>query len=149
MQEMWVWHLDWEDPLEKEWWPTPVFLPGKSHGERNWANYSTAAVAKSHQPCPTLCDSMDSSPPGSRPGIFQARILEWAAISLSSAWKWKVKVKSFSPVWHFATPWTVASVQLCVTAWTAAHQAPVHGILQARVLEWGAIATVHRVAKES
>ena len=73
MQEMWVWHLDWEDPLEKEWRPTPVFLPGKSHGERNWANYSTAAVAKSHQPCPTLCDGMDGSPPGSRRWDFPGK----------------------------------------------------------------------------
>ena len=42
------------------------------------------------------------------PGTLQARILEWAAISFSSAWKWKVKVKSLSRVWLFATPWTVA-----------------------------------------
>ena len=41
------------------------------------------------------------------PGILQARILEWVAISFSSAWKWKVKVKSLSRVRLFATPWTV------------------------------------------
>jgi len=41
MQEIWVQHLDWEDPLEKEWQPTPLFLPGKSHGERNLAVYTT------------------------------------------------------------------------------------------------------------
>ena len=41
-------------------------------------------------------------------GILQARILEWVAISFSSSWKWKVKVKSLSRVWFFATPWTVA-----------------------------------------
>ena len=56
---------------------------------------STAAAAKSLQPCPTLCDPIDGSPPGSAiPGILQARTLEWVAISFSSAWKWKVKVKS-------------------------------------------------------
>ena len=52
---------------------------------------------------------MDYSPPGtSIHGIFQARILEWVAISFSIAWKWKVKVKSLSHVQLFATPWTVA-----------------------------------------
>ena len=46
-----------------------------------------------------LCDPRDSSPPGSGvPGILQARTLEWVAISFSSAWKWKVKVKSLSRV---------------------------------------------------
>ena len=53
------------------------------------------AAAKSLQSCLTLCDPIDSSPPGSPvPGILQARTLEWVAISFSSAWKWKVKVKS-------------------------------------------------------
>ena len=43
-----------------------------------------ATVAKSLQSCPTLCDPIDGSPPGSPvPGILQARILEWAAISFS------------------------------------------------------------------
>ena len=74
---------------------------------------AAAAAAKSLQSCPTLCDPIDGSPPGSHvPGILQARILEWVAISFSNAWKWKVKVKSLSRVWLLATP--------C----TAAHQAP-------------------------
>ena len=68
-----------------------------------------AATAKSLQSCPTLCDPIDSSPRGSPiPGILQARTLEWVAISFSSAWKWKVKVKLLSCVWLFATPWTAA-----------------------------------------
>ena len=72
-----------------------------------------AAAAKLLQSCPTLCDPIDGSPPGSPiPGILQARTLEWVAISFSNARKWKVKVKSFSRVWLLATPWT------------AAHQAP-------------------------
>ena len=67
-----------------------------------------AAAAKSLQSCPTLCDPIDGSPPGSPvPGILQARTLEWVAISFN-AWKWKVKVKSFSRVWLPATPWTAA-----------------------------------------
>ena len=45
-----------------------------------------AAAAKSLQSCPTLCDPVDCSPPGSPvPGILQARTLEWVAISFSNA----------------------------------------------------------------
>ena len=74
---------------------------------------TTAAAAKSLQSCPTLCDPIDGSPPGSSThGIFQASVLEWVAISFSNAWKWKVKVKSLS------------CVRLLATLWTAAHQAP-------------------------
>ena len=47
--------------------------------------YAAAAAAKSLQSCPTLCDVIDSSPPGSAiPGIFQARPQEWVAISFSN-----------------------------------------------------------------
>ena len=67
------------------------------------------ASAKSPQSFPTLCDPIDSSPPGSPvPGTLQARTLEWVAISFSSAWKWKVKVKSLSHIRLLATPWTAA-----------------------------------------
>ena len=81
--------------------------------------FAAAAAAKSLQSCPTLCDPIDGSPPGSPvPGILQARTLEWVAISfpgchfLLHARKWKVKVKLLS------------RVQLSVTPWTAACQAP-------------------------
>ena len=68
-----------------------------------------ATAAKSLQSCPTLCDPIDGSPPGSAiPEILQARTLEWVAISFSNAWKWKVKVKSLSRVWLLSTPWTAA-----------------------------------------
>ena len=40
MQETQVQSLGWEDPLEKEWQPTPVLLPGESHGQRSLADYS-------------------------------------------------------------------------------------------------------------
>ena len=74
---------------------------------------AAAAAAKSLQSCPTLCDPIDSSPPGSPvPGILQAGTLDWVAISFSNAWKWKVKVKSLSRIGLLATPWI------------AAHQAP-------------------------
>ena len=70
---------------------------------------AAAAAAKSLQSCPTLCDPVDGSPPGSPvPGILQARTLGWVAISFSNAWKWKAKVKSLSRVWLLATLWTAA-----------------------------------------
>ena len=48
--------------------------------------FNAAAAAKSLQSCPTLCDPIDSSPPGSPiPGILQARTQEWVAISFSNA----------------------------------------------------------------
>ena len=75
--------------------------------------FVNVAAAKSLQLCPTLCNPIDGSPPGSPvPGILQARTLEWVAISFSNAWKWKVKVKSLNPV------------RLLATSWTAAYQAP-------------------------
>ena len=76
---------------------------------KGWSFSAAAAAAKSLQSCPTLCDPIDGSPPGSPiAGILKARTLEWVAISFSSAWKWKVKVKSLSRVWLFAIPWTEA-----------------------------------------
>ena len=91
-----------------------------------------AAAAKSLQSCPTLCDPIDSSPSGSTvPGILQARTLEWAAISFSNAWKWKVKSES-------------EVAQLCPTLSDPMDcrlpGSSIHGIFQARVLVWGAIA---------
>ena len=77
------------------------------------------AAAKSFQSCPTLCDPIDGSPPGSPvPGILQPRTLEWVAISFSNAWKWKVKVKSLSHAWLLATPWTAAhQTTLKIQSW--------------------------------
>ena len=77
------------------------------------SRHTPATAAKLLQSCPTLCDPTDGSPPGSPiPGILQAQTLEWAALSFSNAWQWKVKVKSLSHVRLLANPWT------------AAHQAP-------------------------
>ena len=81
--------------------------------QRKAAAAAAAAAAKSLQSCPTLCDPIDGSPPGSPfHGILQGRTLEWVAISFSNAWKWKVKVKLLS------------YVQLFTTTWIAAYQAP-------------------------
>ena len=75
----------------------------------NLEHTAAAAAAKSLQSWPTLCDPIDSSPPGSPvPGILQARTLEWVTSSFSNAWKWEVKMKSLSRVRLFATPWTAA-----------------------------------------
>ena len=75
--------------------------------------HHTTTTTKPLQSCPTLCDPIDGSPPGSPiPGILQARTLEWIAISFSNARKWKMEVKSLS------------RVQLLATPWIAAHQAP-------------------------
>ena len=77
-------------------------------GQFSFQSQSTTTT-KSLQSCPTLCDPIDGSPPGSPvPGILQARTLEFVAISFSNAWKWKVKVKSLSCVWPSMTPWTAA-----------------------------------------
>ena len=98
----------------------PLSHPAALHWVQLWASWPTAflgayilplaaAAAKSLQACPTLCDPIDSSPPGSPiPRILQARTLEWVAISFSNAWKWKEKVKSLSRVRLFATPGTAA-----------------------------------------
>ena len=87
-----------------------------------------AAAAASLQSCLTLCDPIDGSPPGSAVlGILQARTLEWVAISFSNAWKWKVKVKSLSPVRPSATPWTAAfhvegTNCILLRTWNCGHQ---------------------------
>jgi len=82
-------------------------------GLYNFLMGGTAAAAKSSQSCPTLCNPIEGSPLGSSvPGILQARILEWVAISFSSAWKWKVKVKLLS------------HARLLATLSTAVYQAP-------------------------
>ena len=87
---------------------------------------STAAAAKSLQSCPTLCDPINGSPPGSPvPGILQARTLEWVAISFSNA------------LMHAKLPQSYLT--LCDPMNRGAWGAAVHGILQARRLEWVAI----------
>ena len=71
--------------------------------EAPWS--STGAAAAAAKSRLTLCDPIDSSPPGSPiPGILQGRTVEWVAISFSSEWKWKVKVKSLSCVLLLSNP---------------------------------------------
>ena len=90
---------------------------------------TAAAAAKSLQSCPTLCDPINGSPPGSAiPGILQARTLEWVAISFSNA-----KVKSESEVTQSCP--ALPDAMDCSLPGSSAH-----GIFPARVLEWVAIA---------
>ena len=100
----------------------------KQHSFRG-SRMAAAAAAKLLQSCLTLCDPVDGNPPDySIPGILQARILEWIAISFSKSWKWKVKVKSLSRVW-------LSDPMDCSLPGSS-----VHGGFQARVLESSAIA---------
>ena len=121
---------------------------------------AAATAAKLLQSCLTLCDPIDSSPPGSTiPGILQARTLEWVAISFSNAGKGNMQVKSLSRVQLFWTRWTAADqapplmfraaadaaklLQSCPTLCDPIDGSPpgftVPRILQARTLEWVAI----------
>ena len=93
-----------ENPIEE---PGGLQSTGSQRVGHDWV--TSLATAKLIQSCSTLCDPIDGSPPGSpAPGILQARTLEWVAISFSSAWKWKVKVKLLSCVRLLETPWTAA-----------------------------------------
>ena len=88
--------------------------------------YAAAAAAKLLQSCPTLCNPIDGSPPGSPvPGILQARTLDWVAISFSNACMY------------------ARSLQSCLTLCNPMDSSPpgssLHGIPQARILEWVAI----------
>ena len=97
--------------MGKTWTDTSPYLLHYIGSKYSYERCTTSYViaAKSLQSCPTLCDPIDGSPPGSPvPGILQARTLKWVAIPLSNAWKWKVKVKLLSRVWPSVTPWTVA-----------------------------------------
>ena len=125
---MWIFPSKWEKSyrylcrmwiLTEGWlqqWMTLImkWTGWSSHGYQSTFFFShpaaaAAAAAKSCQSCPTLCDPINGSPPGSAVSrILQVRTLEQVAISFSNAWKWKVKVKSLSHVRVLATPWTAA-----------------------------------------
>ena len=100
-----------------------------NRGQQRAPLYSVtaAAAAKLLQSYPTLCDPIDGSPPGSSvPGILQARILEWVAISFSNACMHAKRLQS--------------CLILCDPMDSSPPGSSVHRIFQARVLEWGVIA---------
>ena len=75
----------WESSQARRIEPTSLMSPALS-GRFFTTEPPAAAAAKSPQSCPTLCDPIDGSPPGSPvPGILQARTLEWVVISFSNA----------------------------------------------------------------
>ena len=114
--DLWVGKISWR----RKWQPTPVFLPGKFHGQRSQVGYTVHGVTRVRHDlvtkpsplvyilcqwpvfsarlwhvcsvthlCLTLCYPMDCSPQDSSVrGIFQARILEWVAISSSRRSSW-------------------------------------------------------------
>ena len=103
---------------------------------------AAAAAVKSLQSCPTLCDPIDGSPPGSPvPGILQARTLEWVAICFSNEstllMRWPVLE------FHTAAAAAAESLHSCPTLCDPIDGSPpgsaALGILQARTLEWVAI----------
>ena len=86
-----------------------VLVSSPSSGQVSCRDAAAPPAAKSLQSCPTLCDPIDSSPPGSPiPGILQARTLDWVAISFSNAY---MQI-------------CFSCAQLCATQWTTAYQAP-------------------------
>ena len=99
------------------------------------------------QSCPTLSDPMDCSLPGSSiHGIFQARVLEWGAIAFSIHGFKGIKSLIFGikdEAQFLSATATVKSLQSCLTLCDPIDRSPpgfsVHGILQARTLEWVAI----------
>ena len=120
------------------------------HGQRNLADYSswcskesettewlsTAAAAKTSQSCLTLCDPIDGSPPGSSvPGILQARILEWVAISFSNACMHAKSLQS--------------CLILCDPMDSSPPGSSVHRIFQARIPEWVAISFSNSLTSSS
>ena len=123
--------------------PRPWDSPGKNMGVachfllqcmkvKSESEVSQVVYLKVIQSCPTPSDPMDCSLPGSSVHrIFQARVLEWVAISFSNAGKWKVKSEN-------------EVAQSCPTCRDpmdcSLPGSSVHGIFQARVLEWVSIA---------
>ena len=78
-----AWRIPWTENLENN---SPQGRKELDTTKVTQHTCTAAAAAKSLQSCPTLCDPIDGSPPGSPvPGILQERTLEWAAISFSNA----------------------------------------------------------------
>ena len=112
----WTQLNDW---TELNWKRGPRELPCPFHPlmtQKRWQFAMQKKTLTRTQPCCCVASVMSDSVWPHRwqptrlsgPWVLQARTLEWVAISFSNAWKWKVKVKSFSCVRLLATPWTAA-----------------------------------------
>ena len=158
---------EWISPIEI----TTPMLCG-SHGKQVWKRIGKCVEVLDTQSCPTVCDPMNCSLPGSSiHGILQARILKWVAISFSRG---SLRPRDWTQVSHITgrffsiwaiweacskmafllrSPWNnhfytaaaaVKLLQSCLTLHNpidcSLPGSSVHGIFQARVLEWGAIA---------
>ena len=138
-----LWTVACQDPLfmgfpRQEYWsglpfPAPGDLPNPGMEPMSltspamagefFTTAAAAAAAKSLQSCPTPCNPIDGSPPGSPiPGILQARTLEWVAIAFSYEYSVCVLVTQLCPA-------------LCNPMDCSPLDSSVHGILQARILE--------------
>ena len=128
-EHIWVQPTTRRRPAEEDWQPE-VELPIQAHFSPSTVNLKTqaaGAAAKSLQLCPTLCDPIDGSPPGSPIlGILQARTLDGLPFP--------------SPVHESESEVAQSCPTLCDPMDCSPPGSPVPGIFQARVLEWGAIA---------
>ena len=131
----WVMKIPWK----RKWQPTPVFLPGKSYGQKSLVGYSPwgwkivgqdlaakqqqllckVVFSSVAQSCLTLCDPMDCCPPGSSvPGIFQARILECVAISFSRGSSWpRDRIWVSCTAGRFFTDWASREAHESYLSW--------------------------------
>ena len=121
--EMVGWHYrlnghEFEQTLGRTGKPCMLQSTGSQRVGHNWAT-----AAKSLQLCPTLCDPIDGSPPGSPVhGILQARTLEWVAISFSKLSNWTTTKTTSMELPNSASPQVGTSgfelLKLCLkTAW--------------------------------
>ena len=112
-RQLWPWSTKWSRAKDNRVLPRECTGHSKhplpTTQETTLSMTITKVAAKLLQSFLILCNPIDSSPPGfSIPGIPQARILEWVAISFSNAGKWKAKLMSLSHVRQFTTPWIAA-----------------------------------------
>ena len=78
MRETWVQSLGWEDPWRRKWQPTPVFLPGKLHGQRSFYSpwgHKESDTTEGLSLCVCLCIAGIT-----RAQIFQVIVMVWAQV---------------------------------------------------------------------